>query len=77
MVDTNEVICSYIVKEWLNPWMQQGKSQTTFANLHNVDESTIRKIKSHKTYRIPVETLSKICEARKIKLSEFFILIGL
>jgi hypothetical protein len=31
-----------------------------------VEESTIRKIKSEETYRIPVETLFKICEARKL-----------
>ncbi|MFP5439049.1 MAG: helix-turn-helix domain-containing protein [Bacteroidia bacterium] len=77
MVDINDIICKYIVKEWLNPWLQQGRSQTTFANMHNIDESTIRKIKSHKSYRIPVETLNRICDARKIKLSDFFREIGI
>ena len=72
MVDVNDRICVYIVKEWLNPWLKEGKSQTAFANAHNVDEGTIRKIKSHKKYRIPVETLSRLCEARKLKLSDFF-----
>lgn len=72
MVDINDRVCTYIVREWLNPWLNEGKSQTDFANKHNVDESTIRKIKSHKKYRIPVETLNKICEARKITLSDFF-----
>lgn len=33
-------------------------------------------IKSEETYRIPVETLFKICEARKISLSDFFKLIN-
>lgn len=75
MMDTNSKICRYITKEWLNPWIKEGKSQTAFANAHNVEESTIRKIKGTKTYRIPVETLQKICEARNIKLSEFFKLI--
>ncbi|TBX67488.1 transcriptional regulator [Flavobacterium silvisoli] len=77
MIDANSKICGYITKEWLNPWMKEGKSQTAFANAHNVEESTIRKIKGSKNYRIPVETLQKICEARNLKLSEFFKLIGL
>lgn len=74
-MDTNSKICGYITKEWLNPWLKSGKSQTAFANAHNVEESTIRKIKGTKTYRIPVETLQRICESRNIKLSEFFKLI--
>ncbi|WP_394801585.1 helix-turn-helix domain-containing protein [Chryseobacterium arthrosphaerae] len=41
-----------------------------------VEESTIRKIKSEKTYRIPIESLFKICEVRKISLSDFFKLIN-
>ncbi|MFH6987960.1 helix-turn-helix domain-containing protein [Flavobacterium collinsii] len=77
MVDVNDRICAYIVKEWLSPWLKEGKSQTAFANVHNVDEGTVRKIKSHKKYRIPVETLNKICEVRQITLSDFFKLVGL
>lgn len=77
MTDANSKICRYITKEWLNPWIKDGKSQTAFANAHNVDESTIRKINGSKNYRIPVETLQRICEARNIKLSDFFRLIDL
>ncbi|MDR3023614.1 helix-turn-helix transcriptional regulator [Chryseobacterium sp.] len=76
MTDINEKICPYITKKWLIPWLQEGKSQTSFAKNHGVEESTIRKIKSEKTYRIPIETLFKICEARKISLSDFFKLIN-
>ncbi|MDN3692440.1 helix-turn-helix transcriptional regulator [Chryseobacterium tructae] len=76
MTDINEKICSYITKKWLIPWLQEGKSQNSFAKSHGVEESTIRKIKSEETYRIPVETLFKICEARKISLSDFFKLIN-
>jgi len=72
MTDVNKKICDYIVKEWLAPWIKEGKSQTSFANSHNVEESTIRKIKGNNTYRIPVETLYKICEARKLSLADFF-----
>jgi len=77
MTDANSKICSYITKVWLNPWIKEGKSQTAFANAHNVEESTIRKIKGSKTYRIPVETLQKICDARNLKLADFFKLIDL
>jgi len=76
MTDINDLICSYITKEWLIPWLKENKSQTSFAKDHGVEESTIRKIKSGGNYRIPVETLYKICEARKISLSEFFKLIN-
>ena len=77
MTDVNSKICAYITKEWLNPWLKEGKSQTSFANAHNVEESTIRKLKGTKTYRIPVETLQKICDARNINLSEFFKQVGI
>lgn len=72
MVDVNKKICDFIVKEWLTPWLNDGKSQTSFANAHNVEESTIRKIKGNKVYRIPVETLYKICDARNLSLEDFF-----
>ena len=77
MVDVNKQICTYIVREWLNPYLKEGKSQTSFANLHHIEESTIRKIKGTKSYRIPVETLQRICDARNLKLSEFFKLVDL
>jgi len=77
MIDVNKKICNYIVKELLDPWVAQGKSQTSFAKVHNVEESTIRKIKGTSLYRIPVETLYKICEARKMSLSEFFYKVGI
>ncbi|MGP1992917.1 helix-turn-helix domain-containing protein [Zobellia laminariae] len=76
MSNINLEICSFITKKWLFPWLNEGKSQSSFANIHNIDESTVRKIKSKNGYRIPVETLNKICEARNLKLSEFFQMVG-
>jgi len=76
MTSVNVQICSYITKEWIYPWLKEGKSQNSFAIKHNIDESTVRKIKGKKAYRIPVETLNKICEARGVKLSDFFKMIG-
>lgn len=76
MTNINIEICRFITKEWLHPWFKEGKSQNAFAIKHNIDESTVRKIKSKTEYRIPVETLIKICDARGIKLSDFFKMIG-
>lgn len=75
MVKINKSICEYITKEWLTPWINSHKSQRAFADHHNIEESIVRKIKGSKEYRIPVETLYKICESRNISLSDFFKLI--
>lgn len=76
MTNVNAVICDFITKEWLIPWLKDGKSQSAFATKHNIDESTVRKIKGKKEYRIPVETIHIICEARSLTLSEFFRMVG-
>lgn len=77
MSNINVEICSYITREWLLPWLKDGKSQSSFAIRHNIDESTVRKIKGRNQYRIPVETLNRICEAKNLKLSEFFKMVDL
>jgi len=73
MVNINKRICNYIAAEWI----AASKSNRQFAIDHNLDEKTVRKILHEVGYRIPVSTLQKICDAREIKLSEFFILIDL
>lgn len=79
MNNANYIICDFLYKKWIQP----SKSQRSFAIEHNIEESIVRKIKNtslkiNKTdYNIPVNTLSKICEARNIKLSEFFKLVNL
>lgn len=72
MGSINSIICDYINQKWLQPWLENGKSQRAFADHNNVEESIVRKIKGKEEYRIPVETLYKICQARDLKLSEFF-----
>lgn len=73
MVDIDKKICNYIADEWVS----KAKTKSSFAIDHNIDEKTVRKIVKEKGgYRIPVKTLQKICEAREIKISEFFQLIG-
>lgn len=79
MESINYIICKYIYKNWI----EKHKSQRAFALDHDIEESIVRKIKatakksSPTEYNIPVKTLNKICEARNIKLSEFFKFIEL
>lgn len=77
MTNINYIICSYIYKNWIEPY----KSQRSFAVNHNIEESIVRKIKNTArkkdgaNYNIPVKTLSKICESRNLNLSDFFQLV--
>ena len=72
MVNINKEICNYISSEWVS----NSVSYRNFALDHNIDEKIVRKIITPEGYNIPVATLQKICEARRLKLSEFFALIG-
>jgi hypothetical protein len=77
MAQTNYIICQYLYLSWIESY----KSQRSFAVDHNIEESIVRKIKNtalkikDTNYNIPVNTLQKICEARNMKLSEFFKLV--
>jgi len=71
MVIINKTICNYIAKEWIS----KSKSNRSFAIDHNIDEKTVRKIRKDNGYNMPVKTLQRICEAREIKISDFFLLI--
>lgn len=77
MAIANKIICNYIYSNWIKLY----KSQRSFGLDHNIEESIVRKIKNtalninDTDYNIPVNTLEKICEARSIKLHEFFKLI--
>lgn len=73
MKEANRLIVDYIATEWVS----KAKSQRSFALDHGIDEKTVRSIKSDKNYSISLETIIKICEARNVKLSDFFMLINL
>jgi len=70
--DINRAICLFITEEWINPFLANGGTQVGFADNHNILESTVRKIKNTPNYRIPVETLFKICHEREVSMSDFF-----
>ena len=62
--------------------VDRGALPSCFAQEHNIDESTFKKIidlseGKIENYKIPVITLLKICEARKVTLSDFFEKVGL
>ncbi len=77
MNEANKIVCNYIYKNWIESY----KSQRSFGLDHGIEESIVRKIKTtalqikDSNYNIPVNTLEKICEARNMRLSEFFKLI--
>ncbi|MFH7000964.1 helix-turn-helix domain-containing protein [Flavobacterium bizetiae] len=73
MKDKNRIIVDYIALEWA----AKAQSQSAFASEHNIDEKTVRNIKYNKGYNISLKTLIRICEAREIKLSDFFKLLDL
>lgn len=73
MSEINKKICNYIANEWIS----DSKSNRSFAIDHNIDEKTVRKILREDGYEIPLLTLSRICEAKEIKISSFFKLINL
>ena len=73
MSEINQKICNYIAKEWI----QKSKSNRTFAIDHNIDEKTVRKILQKEGYEIPLLTLSRICEAKEMKLSTFFKILNI
>ena len=69
----NRKICDYIAINWIG----EKQAKTEFALNHNIDEKTARRIYNDKNYSMSLATLNKICEARNIKLSEFFRLVDL
>ncbi|WP_330441498.1 helix-turn-helix domain-containing protein [Flavobacterium sp. C4GT6] len=69
----NRLIVEYIAREWV----EKASSQNSFATEHGIDEKTVRRIKYDEEYQISLVTIMKICEAREIKLSDFFKQVGL
>lgn len=68
-MDYNKAIYSYIEKAWKD----SGLSKRKFATENNIEESTLRDIlKKDSNYQISLPTIYRICEARNIKVSEFF-----
>lgn len=73
MKDKNRKIVEFIRDNWL----ADCQSNLSFANSHGIDEKTVRLIKEDGNYNISLKTILRICEAREIKLYEFFKLVNI
>ncbi|MEC3906435.1 helix-turn-helix transcriptional regulator [Tamlana sp. 2201CG12-4] len=72
MVSLKKKICNYIAEEWIS----KSKSNRQFAEDHAIDEKVVRRILKPEGSGISLTTLERICEAREIKISDFFQMIG-
>lgn len=68
MKSANRKIVRYIRDNWVIP----ADNNSLFAKEHFIDEKTVRRIKDDKEYQIALITIIRICEARNLKLYEFF-----
>ena len=71
MASLKEKICEFISDEWIS----KSKSNRQFAEDHAIDEKSVRRILDPEVRGISLTTIERICEAREIKISEFFALI--
>lgn len=68
MRDINEEIVEFILLKWVS----KIENQSEFADTHNINEKTVRRIKDDKSYRTSLKTIIGICEGENINLSDFF-----
>lgn len=73
MRNENRKIVEFIRDKWVIPL----NNNSLFATIHNIDEKTVRRIKEDKTYQISLVTIIRICEAKNIKLHEFFKMVNI
>lgn len=73
MKHTNRIIVEFIRDKWVIPC----DNNNLFAKEHFIDEKTVRRIKEDDTYNISLITIMRICEAKNLKLSEFFEMVDL
>ena len=69
----NRKIVEFIRDKWVIPMENNSK----FANENNIDEKTVRLIREDENYQISLITIQKICEAKELKLYEFFKKVGI
>jgi len=72
MKSTNRKIVQFIRDNWVIP----ADNNSLFAKEHSIDEKTVRRIKDDNDYQIALITIMRICEARNLKLYEFFKMVG-
>ncbi|MGQ1946067.1 hypothetical protein ACT3CD_03050 [Geofilum sp. OHC36d9] len=73
MNSVNRQIVEFIRDNWVIP----TNNNSLFAKEHFIDEKTVRRIREDKEYQIALTTIMRICEARNLKLYEFFKMVGI
>ena len=73
MKRSNRKIVEFIRDKWVNPLDNNNK----FAKDHFIEEKTVRSIRDNEDYQISLITIMRICEAKNLKLSEFFKMVGI
>ena len=68
----NKKIVEFIRDNWVIPM----NNNSLFVNENNIDEKTVRRIREDETYQISLITIQKICEAKELKLYEFFKMVN-
>ena len=73
MKNANRKIVKFIRDNWVIP----TDNNSLFAKEHFIEEKTVRRIKDDEDYQIALITIMRICEAKNLKLYEFFKMIGI
>ena len=68
----NKKIVEFMRDNWVIPM----NNNSQFANENNIDEKTVRRMREDETYQISLITIQKICEAKELKLYEFFKMVN-
>ncbi|MDM1510958.1 hypothetical protein HX082_16430 [Myroides odoratimimus] len=67
MKDINKQIVDYIKKTWLD----KEKNNSAFGRKYDLNEKTVRLMRSDDNYSISLITLIKICQVENLSLEEF------
>lgn len=69
----NRKIVVFIRDKWVIPL----NNNSQFASENDIDEKTVRRIREDENYQISLVTIMRICEAKDLKLSVFFEMVGI
>lgn len=67
----DKLVCNFINEEWIS----KDKSNLSQSHELGIHPHVLTKIRKNDGYRIPMSTLAIMCFYKKIRLSDFFILI--
>ena len=73
MRNANRKIVEFIRDNYVIP----TNNNSLFAKENNLDEKTVRRIREDNSYQISLLTIIRICEAKELKLYEFWKKVGI